>query len=366
MNRTYYFIDYCATIDAIKYRVLELGDKVQGEKIPDKDKIEFFCPRCKAEYTQEAVLDFAIHQETGQFACGNCGSSTVHDPNRERAGHQQSTRYNEQFKFLTTGLIQIDDVKLPVNTFEKALASAVKVVRPDTNPANETAPVDSSAAKPTAVRGMANVGPTSISVTVTTSEGPTEADIAAEQARKVKIATQNAMPNHFTHSTITGEQVKFVDQPILAAAQSLESDKKKISLDTSTADGDDDEVAYFAQLKAAQLKEAAQEQEEEDETDDEEDDDFEDVVPTGSGAATPASFSEFKSTSTPITNGLPGVLKKSGSVSGSGTSTGATSPVTGPGTPNEEGRPAKRVRIAEQPTPKEEDESEEDEVFEDV
>lgn len=66
------------------------------------------------------------------------------------------------------------------------------------------------------------------------------------------------------------------------------------------------------------------------------------------------------------------MLKKSGSVSGSGTSTGVTSPVTGPGTPIDDGRPAKRVRI-EEPSPVapasvkvENEESDEDLEFEDV
>jgi transcription initiation factor TFIIE subunit alpha len=177
------------------------------------------------------------------------------------------------------------------------------------------------------------------------------------------------MPVHFTHSTISGEQVKFSAQPNFQSSQSLEADKKNLDLDTPSVNGDGAEIDdYFARLKAEQAKEAEREQDEEYETDDEDEDDlgFEDVVPTGtgSGAATPASSAgDVKPTSAP--SGLSGVLKKSGSVSGSGTSTGATSPVTGPGTPNEDGRPTKKVRI-EEPTPKEEDESEEDMEFEDV
>ena len=220
---------------------------------------------------------------------------------------------------------------------------------------------------------MANTGPTSISVTLTTSDGPTEADIAAEQARKEKIAAQNAMPVHFTHSTISGEQVKFSHQPSFQSSQSFEHDKKDLGLDTLSANDDAAEIDdYFARLKAEQAKEAEKEQDEEYETDDEDEDDlgFEDVVPTGtgSGAATPASSiggGDEKRTSTPSGNGLAGVLK-AGSVSGSGSSTSVTSPVTGPGTPNEDGRPSKKVRI-EEPVPKGDDEeSEEDMEFEDV
>ena len=370
MNRTYYYIDYRATIDAIKWRVYLIDKKVQGNTIPADERKEYFCNRCKAEWTVMEVLDKRGPQG---FLCHKCGFLLEHDIDSNRGGHEQSTKLNAQFKFITDLLPKIDQVVIPENTFEQALASARKVVRDETNPANETAPVDPSAERPTAVRGMTNLGPTSISVTLTTSDGPTEADLAAEQARKEKIAAQNAMPIHFTHSTISGEQVKFGSQPSFQSAQSLELDKKDLGLDTPSVNGDGAEIDdYFARLKAEQAKEAEQEQDEEYETDDEDEVDlgFEDVVPngTGSGAATPTSSfggGDIKPTSIPSGSGLSGILKKSGSVSGSGTSTGVASPVTGPGTPNDDARPTKRVKI-EEPTANDEEESEEDVEFEDV
>ena len=340
-----------------------MNKNVQGNTVPEAERKEYFCKRCKSEWTQMQVLD-KWDPKTG-FLCHKCGWTLSHDPNNNRGGHEQSTKYHAQFKFITDLLPKLDDVIIPENTFEKAHAVAVKVIRDETNPANETAPVDMAAAKPTAVKGMANTGPTSLAVTLTTSEGPTAADLAADQARKEKLAAQNAMPVHFTHSTISGEQVKFTSQSSFAAAGSLGDDKKK--LDTPSAVEEGAEIDdYFARLKAEQAKEAEQEQEEEDETDDEDDEDgFEDVMPTatGSGFGTPASSSgEVKSA---FVNDLPGVLKKRTSESISGTSTGVTSPVTGPNTPNEDGRPSKKVRI-EEPVAKVEDESEEDMEFEDV
>ncbi|CZR67261.1 related to transcription initiation factor IIE chain TFA1 [Phialocephala subalpina] len=363
MNRTYYYIDYRATIDAIKWRVYLMNKKVQGNTVPEQERKEWFCSRCKSEWTQIEVLD--KWDMARGFLCHKCGFVLTHDPENNRGGHEQSTKYHAQFRFITDMLPKLDEVIIPENNFDKAFASQLKVVRDETNPANETAPVDASAAKPTAVRGMTNVGPTSINVTLTASEGPTDADIAAEQARKEKIASQNAMPVHFTHSTITGEQVKFT-QPSFHSSQSLEPDKK--DLDTPSINGDGAEIDdYFARLKAEQAKEAEREKEEEFETDDEEDEeDFEDVVATGSGFGTPASSAgDVKPNAAALANGLTSILKKSGSASASGTSTGATSPVTGPGTPIDDGRPAKKVKI-EEPTPKEEDESEEDMEFEDV
>ncbi len=362
MNRTYYYIDYRATIDAIKWRVYLLNKQVQGNTVPEIERKEYFCPRCKSEWTQLEVLDkWDIAQG---FRCQKCDGVLKHDPDNNRGGHEQSTKYHAQFRFITDLLPKIDEIVIPENTFDRAMASQLKVIRDETNPANETAPVDLSASKPTAVRGMTNAGNTSISVTLTTSEGPTEADMAAEKALKEKIATQNAMPVHFTHSTITGEQVKFSQTS--SHPLSLEADKKNIDLDTPSVNGDGAEIdSYFARLRAEQAKEAEREQEEEDDSDEDDEEDFEDVVPIGSGAATPASSNaDFRPTSFPSANGTS-ALKRGGSVSGSGTSTSATTPVTGPGTPSEDSRPTKKVRI-EHPALKDEDESEEDMEFEDV
>lgn len=365
VNKIYYYIDYRAAIDAIKWRVYNIDKDVQGNTVPALERKEWFCSRCKSEWTTMEVLD---KRGPGGFLCHKCDHLLKQVVNDNRGGHEKSTKLNTQFKFITDLLPKIDQVVVPENTFEKALASAVKVNRPQTHLANETAPLDPSATGPASVKGIVDTGPKHIAVTLTASEGPTEAEIAAEKSRKEKTAAQNILPVHFTHSTITGEQVKFDGKSGLQSSQSLE-DKKEIGTDSALANGDSTEIDdYFARLKAEQAKEAEQEQDEEYETDEDEEEDFEDVVPngTGSDAATPASsFGEVKPTSAPAGSGLAGVLKKGGSFSGSGTSTGVTSPVTGPNTPNDDGRPAKKVRI-EEPVPKDEEESEEDVEFEDV
>ena len=367
-SKTYYYIDYRATIDAIKWRWFLVSKEVQGITIPDKERKEWFCGVCKSEWTVLEVLD--KHDPRLGFLCHKCGNILQRDQNNNRSGHEQSTRLQAQFKFMAEMLPKIDDEVVPENNFEQAIASSRPVVRDATNPASQMAPVASSVARPTAVKGMANTGPTSISVTLTTSDGPTEADVAADKARKEAIVAQNALPIHFTHSTISGEQVKFGEQPSFQSSNSIEPEKKELGSDTPPINGDGAEIDdYFARLKAEQAKEAEREQDEEYETDEEDEDDFEDVVPSGTGAATPASSvggGDSQPTSIPPEYGLTSALKKGGSASASGTSTGVNSPVTGPGTPNEDGRPSKKVRI-EEPVPKGDDEeSEEDMEFEDV
>jgi len=309
------------------------------------------------------VLD--KHSPAG-FLCHRCDYLLVHDPDHNRGGHEQSTKLNAQFKFITDLLPKIDEVVVPENTFDQALAVAVKVQRDEYNPVAESVAVSSMANRPTAVSGMKQEGPTHISISF--GDGPTEADIAADKAKKAQIATQNALPVHFTHSTVTGEQVKF--GPNAGTTFTSEVDDKKTIVDASNADDDNNEEdmkAYWARVKEEQEREAERARlEDEEEDDDDDEDEFEDVVPTASASAvgTPLGTGpENKLSSLP--QGLTSALKRGGSASASGTSTGATSPATGPGTPDD-GRPAKKVRIEEPETVVKEEEESEEEEFEDV
>ncbi|CAG8977535.1 hypothetical protein HYALB_00008716 [Hymenoscyphus albidus] len=369
MNRTYYYIDYRATIDAIKWRVYLIDKQVQGNTVPQSEIKEYRCNRCKSEWT---ALELMHKFSNEGLLCDKCEYVVVPIVGEERGGHEQSTRLNAQFKFITDLLPKIDSVPVPESTFEKALESARKVNRDVTNPASETAPLDAATERPTAVKGMVNVAPASLLVTLTKSEGPTDADIAAEKDRKQKNAAQNALPVHFTHSTISGEQVKFDQNSTLPTSHSVD-DKKNVATDEATTNGQNAEIDdYFARLKAEQDEEAAKDQNDEYETDDEDDEEeeFEDVVPPASNTATPASSLnvEGKVSGSGTQPHIASAMKRKwSSASGSGSSTRLTSPATGPNTPsNEDSRPPKKVRIEEPVAPKDEAESEEDMEFEDV
>lgn len=259
---------------------------------------------------------------------------------------------NAQFRFITDMLPKIDQVVVPDNTFEVAYARAKPVQRDALlNPANETVPVNEGLDRPTAVKGLTNTGPTSIAIELTTGEGPSEEDKAAAAAKRSAYLAQNALPEHFTHSTITGEQIVPTSAPAASTMFLVkkDEDEKKIVMPSFGGEGEaiDD---YFAQLKAEQAREAEQEAEEEFETDDE-DDEFEDVVPSANGAGSAAA--------TPVS-----ALK-------SAEASRRSSPAGGTGAESEEsGPPSKRVRISEEKQEElkkvEEADSEEDEEFEDV
>ncbi|KAG9242727.1 hypothetical protein BJ878DRAFT_409345, partial [Calycina marina] len=279
-NRTYYYIDYRATIDAIKWRIYTIDKEIQGNTVPAAERKEYFCGRCKAEYTILEVLSF--ESTMAGWLCDRCKFVLMHDDGSSHGGHEQSTKLNAQFKFITSMLPKLDQVVIPENTFEKAFEVAVKVVRDETNPAYETTPMDLAASRPAAVKGLANTGPTSIKITLNEESGPSEAEQAAERQRKERIAAQNAMPVHFTHSTVTGEQIKFTAHNSYMSVSAGEDQK---NTDGVSANDDGTEIDdYFARLKEEQAKEAAREQDEEGDSDDEDDDEdlgFEDVITNG-------------------------------------------------------------------------------------
>ncbi|KAH7309428.1 hypothetical protein B0I35DRAFT_80356 [Stachybotrys elegans] len=269
-NRTWYYINYRHTIDAIKWRVYNIDKEVQGSTVPVNEKKEYFCSFCKAEWTAMEVLDNVGPEG---FLCHRCHHTLTFEADRNSGGHEQSTRLNDQFKFISELLPQIDAVHIPECDFDRALSKARPVVRDATHQRAATIPVDSDGNRPMAVKGLSNLGPQSIAVNISASDGPSEAEKEAERARKEKAAKQNALPSWMSNSTVTGESFAGT-----AAAGALpvkeEANTKAVTgnVDTNTSAQIDD---IFERLKAEQAAERAREMEEEEDDDDDEDEDEE-------------------------------------------------------------------------------------------
>lgn len=280
VNRMYYFIDYRQTIDAIKWRVYTVDKQMQGVTVPADERKEYFCLRvgCKKEYSLMEVLDKP--SERG-FLCHDCASVLKHDPDGGGGGHKQSTRMNDQFKFITGMLPQIDSVVVPECTFDLAYNAARPVVRDALHRV-----VASVAVEPThrqaAVKGMTDMGPKSIDINIMSADGPSEAEKEAERQRKAKVAEQNALPSWIAQSTITGDAYELDPNRDGAGgagggAATTTADNKKDALDAKDHAEIDD---YFAKLAREQEAEAARKaaEEEDDEEDDDDEGMFEDVV----------------------------------------------------------------------------------------
>lgn len=341
VTRIYYYIDYRQAVDSIKWRVYNITKDIQGTAVPASEKKEYFCNRCSSEWTQMEVLD---NFGPEGFICHRCGNPLVHDLERNSAGHEQSTRLNNQFKFVTGLLQQIDQVHIPDNTFDVAIANARPVVRDSSHPGVQSVPMDLAAHRPTAVRGLANVGPKSMAVNISSAEGPTEAEKAAEQERRERIAQQNALPSWMVNSTITGEPFSGEGTPAVVAKKEELDEKDATLLQQVASDRDHKDIDdIFARLKAEQEQKELEEDEfgtDDDEDEDEEDEgDFEDVMATGANS----------SAHTPSAMGQPA----------------SQTPASTSGDADGE-RPAKKVKVESPPPAGEEEESDEDLEFEDV
>jgi transcription initiation factor TFIIE subunit alpha len=308
------------------------------------EKKEWFCPRCRAAWTQFEVLD-----KVGPhgFECHTCGAVLKHDPSRTEVGHEESTRLNTQFQFITDKLREIDAIRIPDNTFDLAYANRREVIRDATNPVTASVVVDPGTKRPSAVHGLQNTGPKSMTVNISTNEGPSEAELAAEKTRKEKIAKQNEMPSWMKASTVTGESFSgSVAEDGLAKKEEAETKDQALAQEHH-AEVDD----LFARIRAQQAAEQANQHAADSGSDEDEDEgDFEDVVASNGDAGIPP--------------GLPAITTPA--------ATQPRSPVKrslaeGHSTPVNEGRQTKKVKV-EDPPAKENDEgeSEEELEFEDV
>ncbi|PHH67870.1 hypothetical protein CDD82_1041 [Ophiocordyceps australis] len=253
--RTWYYINYRHTIDAIKWRVYTIDKEVQGTSLPASEKKEYFCTHCKAEWTAMEVLD---NVGPSGFLCHRCHAPLTFEADRNSGGHEQSTRLNNQFKWISELLPKIDAVHIPECDFDRALSKARPVVRDATHQRAATIAVDAGANRPMAVKGLENTGPQSIAVNISALEGPSEAEKQAERARKDKIAQQNALPAWMSTSTVTGES--FSTTPGLNATTVWKhepDDKNKGEGVDSNASAQIDGI--FERLKAEQAAERARE-----------------------------------------------------------------------------------------------------------
>jgi transcription initiation factor TFIIE subunit alpha len=292
------------------------------------------------------------------FLCHTCGSVLNHDLELTEAGHEQSTRLNNQFKFITDILPQIDAVRIPDNTFDVAFGNKREVRRDATNPAVASIVVDGASKRPTAVHGLQNTGPKTMSVNIASAEGLTETERAEEKARKEKIAQQNALPSWMSNSTITGESFKG-NNTALASAQKDGVDVKDSALKESADDKQhaelDDLMARLKEQRAAEANKRKLEDDEDGSDDEEDDGAFEDVV-APSASHTPAP------TYNPVgkVGASPAPLKRSSddiAVDGAGEKSAV----------NEEEKQIKKVKVETPPAEANGDRESEDELeFEDV
>jgi transcription initiation factor TFIIE subunit alpha len=291
VNREYFYIDYRRAIDATKYKLHILDERIKKDAAPTQEKKELRCPQCKAQWTFVEVLDSIdlLGRESG-FICKNCG-----DPLKEIEHEGDSldaddtpAKFNKFFAPLLKLMAQIDEVTIPAIEGQDALAGAIELPRDkDINPAAKHEAVDLTVSKPTAVKGMA-MAPEKIEVSIATDSEQSIAARAAEQERQAKIALQNQLPDWHTKSTITNRDSNGGSSAVKVEANGVDTPVIKTELVEETKDKGADLDDVFARIEAERQAQAANEEEESSE-EEEEDDEFEDVV-----ASTPSGLPDAK------------------------------------------------------------------------
>ncbi|KAK2073666.1 hypothetical protein P8C59_007929 [Phyllachora maydis] len=242
ISRTYYYIDYRQAVDAIKWRWFRSSTDMQSTATAATETKDYFCPRCKAEWSQYDVLD---KWSAGGFLCHRCESVLTKVAERASPGHQQSARMNNQFKFMTDALQQIDDAGVPECTFDKALANMRPIERAATHEAVSSVPVDMTT-KPTAVKGLANTGPKIMTVTIT--DGNEEQEAAAEARRRKEQLLANALPSWITDSSVptnAGANSTIVGQTRKFDFGEDASPAKKVKLEVKVEEEEEDDEIEF-------------------------------------------------------------------------------------------------------------------------
>ncbi|MCJ1473217.1 hypothetical protein MMC13_001868, partial [Lambiella insularis] len=307
ISKDYYYIDFHATIDAIKYRIFHLTEKVKNLYKPSQEKKDYYCPRCRSQWTQLEVLGHM--SAMGEFMCRRCDGILERDnvSAADMAGHERQSKLHAQLDPLLQIMPQIDAQNIPKNDFDSAFQHAVPIIRDESiNPRPKTELIDQRG-PPTAAKGQPSVAAAPLEVSLTTSSERLAID-RAEAQRKADVAAQNALPVWHTASTVTGEVTALgnKERERLANRPGGLSPKKEEADSKINGEGLHDELAaYYAQMAQEKVQQAQQDQDSEAD-DDDEDDEFEDVgIGGASGAATPSSSmsSATPGQRKPLTNG---------------------------------------------------------------
>jgi transcription initiation factor TFIIE subunit alpha len=334
-SRDYYYIPLHPAVDAIKFRIAKLTDKVKELYRPENERKEWRCPRCKSEYDTFQVLTY-VNDEG--FSCEKCGTTLEETPQAKDAagmiGHEKHSRLMDQLNKILSLMQQVDRVEIPENDFDTAWEKKKDVPRERGQHARKEYVAVPGAIK---VAKAGRIGPEKIKaealgINLTSGEEHDAADEARREARKLELAKQNMLPVWHTQSTVSGVAsgaAKTGDGLVKGEILGKEDirDEK-----TPVTEEQDDLAAYLAEMKREREEAERLAAEEDLESDEGDDDDFEDVASTAlgtplPGTATPLSSSQQQPQQpTPKPNGVRREFD-----SESGPSSDANTPAAGAG-----------------------------------
>lgn len=266
-QRVFYYVDYRTAVDAVKWRIVQItGLLSKDSQTPES---QYVCPRCGRRYsTLDAVS--LLSPDAMSFICMDCGSVLQEETNTgvDENGEEKAkyARLMQQIDPIVRAMKSVDEIHVPENTFEIALANAI---RPPLDDADVT--LDYPNVSPTEAPGNRNDAQTTTtagqSFRIDFSEdqkGPSTEDIEKRAAQQ----KQNALPVWHTQSTVSGElthagsrQTEIQPDYVSSFSRVVEDEEKnkaKIKTEAKDAGMEDQIAAYYAAAKANAANDAAQ------------------------------------------------------------------------------------------------------------
>lgn len=339
-QREYCFVDWHAAIDAIKFKLVRLQDRVADMyKETDAKRKDWSCPRCKAEYDEMSILD-KLDIESGGFYCEKCNTTLVQNEAavRERGEHAKIRKINQQLLPFNQFIAKIDQGEIPdTHDFEQTWETRREP------PAVEGAArfMDVKARNAEVKKVQATVDAAAVETTIADEKDRVKMEEEAKRIKMESDAKRNLLPTWHTQSAIRESAVKAEDG-LPGVKEEEEEDKKVLEGNAEERKMQDDLDIYIAEMERERIEKEKREAEKVSE--DEEEYEFEDV--DNSNVGTPVSSQQpalkLENAATPLrTNGIKRELDEDGD-SVSGTSTGANTPAYAAPTSQPD---AKRVKL---------------------
>ncbi|CCD27379.1 transcription factor TFIIE subunit TFA1 NDAI_0K01880 [Naumovozyma dairenensis CBS 421] len=126
IERVYYYIKFPHAIDAIKWKVHQVVQRLKDDLDKNSAPNGYMCPICLTKYTQLEAVQLLNFDRT-EFLCSLCDEPLVEDDSGRKNKEKQDklNRLMDQIQPVIDYLKRIDDSRIEENTFEISLARLI-------------------------------------------------------------------------------------------------------------------------------------------------------------------------------------------------------------------------------------------------
>lgn len=259
VERVYFYIKYPHAIDAIKWKVHQVVQRLKDDLDKNSEPNGYMCPVCMTKYTQLEAVQLLNYDRT-EFLCSLCEEPLVEDDSGKKNKEKQDrlNRLMDQVQPVIDYLKKIDDSRIEENTFDVALAKLIPPQNQSRAAYTYNPKKGSTMFKPgesdgsllgndSSRRAGANSQAT-LHVNITTASDEMAQKALAERQAEEK-RKQNAVPEWHKQSTVgksalgrLDEDEEFDPRTTQQAKMSLEETNGTGGADSAIANGSEREV----------------------------------------------------------------------------------------------------------------------------